>query len=295
MTQATFDPAIAPEMHGITPQKETSAPVPTEQATQTPAPVENKPQEPANPPAQPEQKPTDDGFKFEDVFSRYKNDPQTLARSKWEQDKVVSKQNNEINELKKQIADFSAKAQSVQSEQPKEQSGPNLIETVGMTYGEIFHTGKATKSTEQFVKLGMNSNDARDLTEAIEYIVQSRIKQAQSQVQTDVKTLSEWAKTNLSDDERKTINDALAQKNYAILKDVEKKYKSTQKVTVDHGSISPGIPQDAYTSPFEYNKDKGSMKYITDAEFKAKVDAKFRRSNTDDWSRIMFLGPNQRA
>lgn len=253
---------------------------------------------------------TDD--QFNQVFSRYKQDPKELAKAKWEQDKTITRLTQELANLRKAGASSvvqtaptdpspadSTRAESqpqgtqATADAPGEETPPEPVsasELFSAAYLEAFEKGQVSEDTKAaFVKQGFHEADAQLLLESMGKIVEQRVKEAQRYVETDVRQLKQWAEQagNLTDQELSVIQEALNLGNYSILKDVERKYKASLKTVVQHGSIGSS-GSDVYDGPESYYKDRRDSRYGWDKDYTSAVDAKFNRSNTGDWQRRML-------
>lgn len=260
------------------------------------------------------------------LTGKYKNDPKEIAKALWLQQKEALKIKAELEALKKNASSNSktqdATSQSpattqdsstVKADQPTQDASKakeaspadapaadangkplNFSETFSSAYLEAFQTGKVSPETVKgFSQYGMDQHDSEFMGEVIQEILAKRTKEAQSHVpNTPIAELHKFAQEtgNYTDSELAVIQAALNNKQYGILRDVETRYKSKQKTTIQHGEVSTtAMPSsDKYNHPDEYYKDRADRRYSTDKEYRAAVELKNSNSDTSGWANIML-------
>jgi hypothetical protein len=262
---------------------------------------------------------------YSKLTGRFKNDPKEVAKGLWNSQKEITRLQQELANLKKSgsertkeensnesASQTSQKESSKESDKQKEQGAGseqakgqeskedaqaaaslNPKQTLDSAYLEVFESGKISEATiKSFEKMGYDSTDAQLLSEALSEVVQRRMKEAQKQVDTDIKVLKQFAEAegNFSDAELAAIQNSLNLGQYGVLKDVEKKYKASLKTGVNHGTVSGVTTGDSFAHPNEYYAARRDSKYMLDADYRKEVDDKYRRSNTDNWNEIMLRG-----
>jgi len=234
--------------------------------------------------------------KHESIYQKYKQDPKEMSKALWNKDKEFSKTQQEINQLRTQLKQFQTQqTQQTQQkvvadtalEKPNSVKAISYVEIDSRVYTEVFETGNISEETKQLLSQdGMPDWQIRNLVERNKANVENTRKEAQSFVSTPLDDLKKFAEAegNYSDSELNQIQQSLNSGFYGILKDIERKYKTTQKTVVQHGDGPAGkINAQGFNSLSEYNSAKNAAKT---SEELSQIKERYLSSDTQSW----FMG-----
>lgn len=233
--------------------------------------------------------------KAEAIKSKYKNNPDEIAKALHSQQGENAKTRKEMESLKKELESFKSKVSAENKTEPKVEDNkqtkeeitfqqPSLYERALQDY---FDNEKISDELANEIKKANNfSNDKeyQDYISTVKIQFDSKIKEIQQFVKTPVRDLFKNGPSVLSDDEIVAMQIGVKAGVYDVLKHVERKLLAANKEpsTVKHGSVGNTHDSKGFESMEEYYKaanspNRGIASY--EAEFNAK------NSNTN-WAKL---------